>query len=444
MRKNLSGRLLVCTIVAALGGLLFGYDTAVISGADKPMQALWQTDSWTHGLVMSSALWGTVIGALIGGWLSDFFGRRKILFWSGVMFFVSAVWSAFPAGPYTMTVARLIGGFGVGISSVVVPLYNSEIAPPKYRGTLTGLFQFNVIFGMCVAYISNYFMARIGDNAWRFMLGSEAIPAFLFTVLCPFLVESPRWLIVKRRDSEGGRNVFAEINPALDAREIDAMVEGVRAECAARETASADRGRFFSRTLLKPILLAFFVAFFNQMSGINAVLYFAPRIFGEAGFATHDALFQSAGIGIVMFIGTWIGVALIDVLGRKTLLLIGGIGYVVSLALCVWGFSTGHGSLIPWFLFAFVAAHGLGQGTVIWVLISEIFPNRFRGAGQSLGSSTHWIFAALIAFTFPKLAESFSQSAIFAFFLVMMVLHLIWILTLVPETKGKVLEEIKI
>ena len=212
---------------------------------------------------------------------------------------------------------------------------------------------------------------------------------------------------------------------------------------ARKGTTSGGTG-FFSKPLLKPILLAFLVAFFNQMSGINAVLYFAPRIFGEAGFATNDALFQSAGIGIVMFIGTWIGVALIDVLGRKTLLLLGGIGYVISLALCVWGFASGHGTWIPWFLFAFVAAHGLGQGTVIWVLISEIFPNRYRGAGQSLGSSTHWIFAALIAFTFPKLAECFSQSAIFSFFLVMMVIHIIWILTMVPETKGKVLEEINV
>ncbi|MBP5227144.1 MAG: sugar porter family MFS transporter [Kiritimatiellae bacterium] len=444
MKKNLSIKLLVCTVVAALGGLLFGYDTAVISGADKPMQALWQTDGWTHGLVMSSALWGTVIGALIGGLLSDRFGRKRTLFGSGVMFFISAVWSAFPTGPYTMTVARLIGGFAVGISSVVVPLYNSEIAPPNYRGTLTGLFQFNVIFGMCIAYISNYFMARLGDNAWRYMLGSEALPAFLFTALCPFLVESPRWLIAKRNDIKAGQNVFIQINPKLSEEEIGTMVKGIIAECGGSHQDATGGTGFFSKPLLKPILLAFLVAFFNQMSGINAVLYFAPRIFGEAGFATNDALFQSAGIGIVMFIGTWIGVALIDVLGRKTLLLLGGIGYVISLALCVWGFASGHGTWIPWFLFAFVAAHGLGQGTVIWVLISEIFPNRYRGAGQSLGSSTHWIFAALIAFTFPKLAECFSQSAIFSFFLVMMVIHIIWILTMVPETKGKVLEEINV
>ena len=399
------------SIVAAMGGFLFGYDTAVINGAEQQIQQNWGLSGIVHGWVMSAALWGTVAGALGGGKVADRFGRKNTLFGVGVLYLVSAVWSAFAGGPYSLMVARFVGGLGVGCSSIAAPVYIAEISPAEKRGRMTALFQFNVIFGMCISQFVNWTLGDFGVNAWRWMLGAEAVPAFLFVALCPFLTESPRWL-EERNASAGG--------------------------------AVSSASRFFARANLKPIVLAFAVAFFNQLSGINAVLYFARRIFEMAGCTSSGALAVTAGMGVVNALSTLAGVFLIDRIGRRALLIIGGVGYVVSLFACSAAFMLDCGALAATMVFLFMSAHAVGQGTVIWVLIAEVFPQRFRAQGQALGSFTHWFFAALVALTFPMAAESVPPWAIFGFFGVMMVLHLLWAVFLVPETKGRRLEDIKL
>ena len=395
-------------ITAALGGFLFGFDTIVINGAEQDIQKLWNLSGQMHGWVVSAALWGTVIGSIAGGKVSDRFGRKMTLLGVGILFFVSAVWSAFAAGPWSMIAARFIGGLGVGVSTIAAPVYIAEISPAESRGKLTALFQFNIVLGVVVSLASNLALKDLGANAWRWMLGVEAFPALLFTALCPFLVESPRWLASR----------------------------GVPAE-----EASAP---FFCRANLRPILLAFCVAFFNQLSGCNAVNYFAPRIFNLAGFARNAQFLATFGLGLLNFAATFTGVWLIDRLGRKTLLLVGGAGYVVSLAMASICFAVGNGPLAAASIFLFMAAHAVGQGTVIWVLIAEVFPQRFRAQGQAFGSFTHWFFAALVALTFPMAAENVPAWAIFGFFGVMMVFHFLWALLVVPETTGRRLEDIQV
>ena len=395
-------------LVAALGGFLFGFDTIVINGAEQDVQRLWGLSGTMHGWVVSSALWGTVVGALAGGWICDRFGRKPTLCAIGAVYFLSALWSAVATGPWMLMAARLAGGLGVGVSTIAAPIYIAEIAPAESRGKMTAAFQFNIVFGVLVALTSNLLLKDIGENAWRFMLGAQCLPAALFTALAPFLVESPRYLAMK--------------------------ANGV--------VRSADASGFWSKANLGPILLAFFVAFFNQMSGCNAINYFAPRIFGMAGLGRDSQFLSSFGLGILNFASTFAGMWLIDRLGRKTLLLIGGIGYVVSLFAAAMFFSLGNGPLSAATIFLFMAAHAVGQGTVIWVLISESFPQRFRAQGQALGASTHWVFAALVALLFPIAAERFVPAAIFGFFGVMMVFHLLWVVFVVRETKGRRLEEI--
>ena len=399
-------------ITAALGGFLFGFDTIVINGAEQDIQKLWNLSGGVHGWVISAALWGTVVGSLAGGWGSDFFGRKRTLFGVGVLFLVSAVWSAFATGPWTMIAARFLGGLGVGVSTIAAPVYIAEIAPAESRGKMTALFQFNIVFGVVVSLASNLLLKDIGANAWRWMLGVEAFPALVFTLLCPFLIESPRWL---------------KANEELRMKNEERGVE---------------REGFWSHSNLRPILLAFFVAFFNQFSGCNAVNYFAPRIFSLAGFERDAQFLATFGLGMLNFAATFTGVWLIDRLGRKTLLLIGGVGYVVSLFAASLFFYLGNGVMSAAMVFLFLAAHAVGQGTVIWVLIAEVFPQKFRAQGQSLGSFTHWFFAALIALTFPLAAESVPAWAIFGFFGVAMVFHLLWAIFIVPETKGKTLDEL--
>jgi len=406
------GRTWFLATVASLGGFLFGYDTAVVNGAEQQIQAVWGLSSVLHGWVMSSALWGTVLGALFGGRVSDRLGRKPTLFWVGVFYLVSAVWSGLAYGPYDLMFARFIGGLAVGCSSVTAPVYIAEISPAASRGKLTALFQFNVIFGMCVSQFVNWALGGIGSAAWRCMLGAEAIPALLFTVLTPFIIESPRWLALR---ADGGVATTAETGEA-----------------------------FFSRTNLRPILLAFFVAFFNQLSGINAVLYFAKRIFMMAGCSDSTALAVVAGMGLVNSAATFVGMMLIDRLGRRTLLAIGGIGYVVSLFACSAAFLLGCGRLAAAMVFLFVISHMVGQGTVIWVLIAEVFPQRFRARGQSLGSFTHWFLSAVVTFCFPIMAANLSPATIFGTFGVMMVFQLVWIARFVPETRGRSLEEIRL
>jgi len=426
-------------VVASLAGFLFGFDTVVISGAEQTIQSLWELDSTLHGLAISMALWGTVLGSMIGGWPSEYFGRKKTLFWVGVLYLVSAIGSALAPEMYTFMISRFIGGLGVGISTVAAPMFISEISPPEYRGRLTGMFQFNIVFGILIAFLSNTLLGGIGENAWRWMLGVEAFPALLFALFCIGLPESPRWLIIHNNDREGGLAVLRKVNPDSGDDELNSLVS----EIIASGNEKKQKGAFFSKRLLKPILLAVFIAFFNQLSGVNAILYFAPRIFQMTGLESQTALLQSVGIGITNLIFTFIGLWLIDRLGRRTLLYIGSLGYIASLGTTAWAFSTGHMGIVPALIFAFMAAHAIGQGAVIWVFISEIFPNKYRSFGQSLGSFTHWFFAASITLVFPIMADAFSPQIIFGFFCGMMILQLGWVALFVPETKGISLEEME-
>ena len=426
-------------VVASLAGFLFGFDTVVISGVEQTIQKLWGLNSMLHGLVISMALWGTVIGSLIGGWPTEYFGRKKTLLWVGLLYLVSALGSAMTNEVYSFMIFRLIGGLGVGISTVAAPMFISEIAPPKYRGRLTGMFQFNIVFGILVAFLSNSLLGDIGENSWRWMLGVQAFPAFIFTLLCIGLPESPRWLIVRKNNLNAGLAVLKKTSPSSSEEEVKLLYNQIIASANEKKQPRA----LFTRRLLKPILLAFFIAFFNQLSGINAILYFAPRIFQMAGLESQAALLQSVGLGITNLIFTFVGLWLIDLLGRRKLLYIGSFGYIFSLGLTTWAFASGNVGMVPLYIFAFISSHAIGQGAVIWVFISEIFPNRQRAFGQSLGSFTHWFFAALITLVFPLMTEVFKPEVIFGLFLGMMVLQLLWVFLFVPETKGVPLEEME-
>ncbi len=432
----MKARIFFWSITSALAGFLFGFDTVVISGAEQIIQKLWGLSTHMQGFAMASALYGTVLGALVGGWPTDRFGRKKTLLTIGVFYLVSAVGCAFSTGVWSFIAARFIGGLGIGISTVVAPLYIAEIAPPAYRGRLAGMFQFNIVFGILIAYGSNWLLSGIGENAWRWMLGVAAIPSLIYTVSCFGLPESPRWLIGRKGDRAAGVRVLRLIEPDATPAQIDAEADQILAASSTRKTPT----RFWTMRLRIPILLAFLVAFFNQLSGINAILYFAPRIFELTGLEARAALLQSIGIGITNLIFTFVGLWLIDRLGRRMLLMIGAFGYIGSLGLTAWAFFTHHYGIVPGCIFAFIAAHAVGQGAVIWVFISEIFPNRHRAEGQTLGCSTHWVFAALLVTVFPAMVSAFAPGYIFLFFCGMMVLELVWVITMVPETKGVPLE----
>ena len=432
-------KLFFWSLTSALAGFLFGFDTVVISGAEQTIQKLWGLGNWMHGMAMGAALYGTVIGSLLGGWPTEKLGRKKTLLWIGVLYFVSAVWSGLATDVYSFVIARFIGGLGVGISTVAAPLFISEISPPSRRGRLAGMFQFNIVFGILVALVSNSLIAGTSENDWRWMLGVEAIPAVIYSVLCFSLPESPRWLIGRKGDREGGKAVLRMVNPEMSDAGISSLADEIANHYGKGRAATG----FWSARLKVPILLAFLIAFFNQLSGINAILYFAPRIFEAAGFAAQAAILKSVGLGVTNLIFTFVGLWLIDRLGRRTLLYIGSFGYIISLGMVAWGFHTANYGLVPAFVFAFIAAHAIGQGAVIWVFISEIFPNEHRASGQALGSFTHWIFAALLTTFFPTMVGSFEMSTVFLFFMGMMVLQLIWVKLMVPETKGVPLEELE-
>jgi MFS transporter, SP family, arabinose:H+ symporter len=432
-------RILVWSITSALAGFLFGFDTVVISGAEQKIQALWGLTPGEHGVAIAAALYGTVVGSLIGGWPTDRFGRRLTLLTIGGLYLVGALWSALATNVVAFAAARAIGGLGIGISTVAAPLYISEIAPAAFRGRLAGLFQFNIVFGILVAFLSNALLASIGENAWRWMLGVVAIPSLGYAALCIGLPESPRWLLTRKRDRAAGLAVLRKIEPTLDTRAIENHADAIIA--AAREPESASG--FWSKELRTPIVLAFLIAFFNQLSGINAILYFAPRIFELTGLGAQAALFQSIGIGLTNLVFTFVGLWLIDRAGRRALLLIGSFGYIASLGLTAWAFFTGHVAIVPACIFAFIAAHAVGQGAVIWVYISEIFPDTHRAQGQSLGSFTHWLFAALLTTFFPGMVTAFAPGVVFAFFTAMMTLQLVWVLTMVRETKNVPLEQMR-
>lgn len=430
-----TGSLLYWSTAVALAGLLFGFDTAVISGADQPIQALWRTGDLFHGaFIMSSALWGTVIGALFGNYPCDRFGRKITLIATGLLFLASALGSAIAPDPYSFSVMRFVGGLGVGVSSIVVPAYISEIAPARYRGRLVVLYQLQIVFGILIAYFSNYALSEFLGLDWRFMLGAEVIPAAVFLVVVLGVPESPRWLIISREDEATARQVLASVN----ADDVERIVGDIRH---AQHELSDDR--LFSGAYARPIALAFLIAFFNQLSGINFIIYFSPRVFGLAGLDASASLLSTTGIGIVNLVCTILGMILIDRFGRKTLMLIGSIGYIVSLGAVAWAFHSGAGGmLVVIFVFLFIASHAVGQGAVIWVFIAEVFPNNVRARGQSLGCGTHWVFAALVALLMPYVLSAFAAHTIFAFFAFMMLLQLLFVVFLMPETRGRTLESL--
>ena len=424
------------SLVGALAGLLFGFDTVVISGADKKLQALWDSSNGFHGgVVMAMALWGTVVGAIFGGIPTQRLGRKKTLLWVGVFYTVSAVGSALANDPITFALFRFMGGLGVGTSTIAAPAYISEIAPAKSRGRLVGLYQFSLVLGILLAFISNYLLSGISENDWRWMMGIEAFPAILYTLLCFGIPQSPRWLITQNKIDQA-RAIYKKIDPT-------ASFETLIAEMAEDTSPSNVKDSLFDKKYRFPLKLAFLVAFFNQLSGINAFLYYAPRIFEEGGLGESTSLLSSIGIGITNLIFTFIGISLIDKLGRRQLMYFGSVGYIISLSLvsCAFFFEWG-GLLIPIFLFIFIASHAIGQGAIIWVFISEIFPNHLRNAGQSFGTSVHWILAALIPSFVPILFGSIGAGGVFLIFAFFMVLQLVFVHYMMPETQGISLEKL--
>jgi MFS family permease len=517
----MKARIFLWSVTSALAGFLFGFDTVVISGAEQKIQSLWDLSPFLHGMAMAAALYGTVLGSLLGGWPADRFGRKATLTFVGLLYVVSAVGCGLAWNVGSFAISRFLGGLGIGISTVAAPLYISEISPPAYRGRLAGMFQFNIVFGILVAFASNAALAGIGENAWRWMLGVAAFPSIIYMLMCLGLPESPRWLIGRIGNRAAGLKVLNLIEPGATPAQLDAYADEILAASSGRAISS----RFWTRKMRTPIMLACLIALFNQLSGINAILYFAPRIFGLTG--SENALAQSVGIGFTNLIFTFVGLWLIDRLGRRTLLYIGSVGYILSLGLCAAAFFTwapqfkaasaavdvkgvveslssanparvvalteeletkkktlvaatavpasgaqpvafpgtagldavkatanaalkqasqgaGPGGFVVLVcIFAFIAAHAVGQGSVIWVFISEIFPNRHRAEGQALGSATHWVFAALLTTFFPSMLAVLAPGYVFLFFCGMMVLQLVWVIAMMPETKGVPLEQMQ-
>ena len=444
MNKN---KLFQWSIVAALAGFIFGFDTVVISGANLPIKQLWHTSPLFHGFfIMSMALWGTLAGSIFGGIPTEKFGRKKVLFWIGILFAISAFGSAFAQNPYVFSFFRFIGGVGIGVSSVVAPTYISEISTPATRGKLGALYQFNIVFGILIAFLSNYFLQGFGGiNDWRWMLGVLAIPSIIYTIMVTGVPESPRWLITKKNEIAKAKATLLLIGVSDVDEAISSILKNNQ-----KESPVGKQVKFFSSKHKVIIWLAFLIAFFNQFSGINFILYYAPEILNKIGLGAKDSLFNSIAIGGTNLIFTFVGLYFIDRIGRRKLLLIGSVGYILSLSLVAVCFAF-HTSpiLLMSFLLFFIASHAVGQGAVIWVFISEIFPNKIRAAGQSFGASVHWVFAAVITLITPFFLDStngiFKDNPwpIFAFFAVMMLLQLIWVLTTMPETKGVSLEELE-
>lgn len=439
-------RVFLWSIVIALGGFLFGFDTAVISGAEQFIQKYWQLNEVQHGFTISIALIGTVIGSLMGAIPSDALGRKNTLYIIAALYLVSSLGSAFSTNWYAFLFFRFAGGLGVGASSVTAPIYISEIAPAERRGRLVALFQFNIVLGILMSYLSNYLVGDVGKEPWRIMLGVQAVPSLLFLVLLKTVPESPRWLIQHKQDTKGALDILRAINPDTAASTVQQIQQDL-----ANAQAQAQTGKepLFSMKNKTPIMLAVLFAFFNQLSGINAILYYAPRIFSEAGFGEKASLLSSVGVGSVNFIFTLLAMNFIDRFGRRSLMLVGSFGLIATLGLVAFSFFHKGGTDDPRVpvavmscLFAYIAFFAFSQGAVIWVFLSEIFPNSLRGKGQALGSTTHWVLAAVIAFSFPVANRAIGLGNLFLVFTGMMVLQLIFVWKVMPETKGKSLEQL--
>lgn len=430
-------KIVVWALIASLAGFLFGFDTVVISGADKKLQQLWNSSDAFHGtVVMGMALWGTVLGAIFGGIPTNKIGRKNTLLWIGILFFISAIGSAFANNPFVFAAFRFIGGLGVGASTIAAPAYISEIAPAKDRGKLVAFYQFNIVLGILCAFLSNYLFKDFGENSWRWMMGIQVVPSFIYTLFVFTIPKSPRWLLSTSRNEEAKKVL------KLTGQEDEFEKMRIEIELDTKN-AIVSNDSIFLKKYRTPLLLAFFIAFFNQLSGINAFLYYSPRIFQEAGLGESTALLSSIGIGFINLVFTLLGVFLIDRLGRKVLMYIGSIGYIISLSLVATAFFLHwQGMAVPAFLFLFIASHAIGQGAVIWVFISEIFPNHLRASGQSFGSTTHWILAAIIPSLIPFLFSTIGPGVVFLFFAIMMVFQLLFVAFMMPETKGISLEEL--
>ena len=436
-------------IVAAVGGLIFGFDTAVISGANAALKVQFNLDDGGLGATVAIATVGTIVGALIGGRSADYFGRRKLLFFIGILYVLGALGTALAPSHLVLMIFRFVGGLGVGLSSVCAPIYTAEIAPAKVRGRLVGLVQFNIVLGILVAYLSNYIVAQIVHDpqiAWRWMLGVMVVPSVLFLVFLMTVPETPRWLMAKGHEEKA---IAISRRLCNTVEESDEQIQEIRDQLAAAGS-QATLSQFFTRRYFKVIALAFFIAMFNQLSGINAILYYAPEVMKQAGADDNAALLMSVGVGLMNLIATMAALTVIDRIGRRSLMIVGSIGYLVSMGFltAVMFMFQGHfnstsSTLVLIGLLVFIAAHAFGQGSVIWVFISEIFPTRVRGLGQSLGSLTHWVFAAITTYAFPPIIGAWGGGWAFSIFLVCMFGQLVWVLTKMPETKGIPLEEME-
>lgn len=442
----MSGVLLRSALVAALGGLLFGFDTAVISGTTGALEREYALSKAGLGFTVASALIGTILGALAAARPSDRYGRRQTLIAIAILYFVSAVGSGLAWDWYSLLFFRFIGGIGVGGASVVSPMYIAEISPARLRGRLVALTQFNVVLGILLAFMSNYLTAQLvpASSAWRWMFGIEAVPAAAFGFLLLATPESPRWLVLKQRFDDARRVLEWLGTPRENSQ---GQIDEIRMSLAAEHEGAGER--LFESTYRRPVLLAIAIAAFNQLSGINALMYYAPDIFRMAGAGADSALLQAVAVGGTNLVFTMLALAVIDHFGRRNLMLAGSVGYIVSLSATAWAFYTYGsqftrigGTVVLVSLLVFIASHAFGQGAVIWVFISEIFPNRVRARGQALGSFTHWFMAAAISWTFPVIAAASGGHA-FAFYAGMMVLQLLWVLWVMPETKGVPLERIQ-
>ncbi|MCF8273668.1 MAG: sugar porter family MFS transporter [Flavobacteriaceae bacterium] len=439
----MNNKIIIWSITVALAGFLFGFDTVVISGAEQALQKMWgnyelfgSNDNFHGYVVVGSALFGTIFGALLGGFPTNIIGRKNTLIWIGVLYTISAVGSGLADNPWVFGFFRFIGGLGVGASTIAAPAYISEIASAKNRGKLVATYQFNIVFGILVAFISNYLISiYVENNSWRWMIGIEAVPAVIYTLMVFMVPKSPRWLIIKNRIEEA-KGIIKRINPDSNPDEVVSKI--IEAD------KSNPTESVFQKKYKRIILLAFSIALFNQFSGINAFLYYSKRIFVEAGLGDQAALLGSIGIGIANLIFTLIGMYFIDRIGRKKLMIIGSIGYIVSLFFVAFAFFfSWSGIVVPISLFVFIGAHAIGQGAIIWVFISEIFPNHVRSYGQSIGTSTHWILAFIIPASVPLLIAKIGAGAMFLIFAIMMIFQLLWVLYVMPETKGVSLEDLE-